>query len=97
MTLPMHNPISGRLLRLAVVVFVLLTCVKVWLGPLELATPAQAQLPDSAAQRLKLIQAAERTNQLLEAILAQLKDGTLNVRPASTDKKSSKPSGPVRP
>ncbi len=70
------------------------TCVRVWLGPTELAPRAAAQIPDSGRQRLEILQAARETNRLLNQILTTLKSGPLNVRVISTDKKHG---GPIAP
>lgn len=76
-------------------VFVLLTCARVWLGPVSEAAPAAAQLPDSAAQRNEMIAQARRTNELLEEIADTLRSGTINVRVDGADKKTDKkPPGP---
>jgi len=67
-------------LRSLIILFVLVTCIRVWLGPVPLLSSAEAQLPDSALQRVKLIEATQRTNELLAGIKHLLSDGTLNVR-----------------
>jgi hypothetical protein len=80
-----------------VVAFVLATCVRVWLGPLEVLPRVEAQIPDSGRQRQELLDETRQTNRLLNQILSTLKSGTLNVRVASTDKKSGGLTAPGRP
>jgi len=63
----------------------LLTCFRVWTGPEPLLPKAQAQIPDSAAQRQKLIEEVQRANELLTQIKDALTDGTLNVRLRGAD------------
>lgn len=79
------QPHRGRLARHVLVGFVLLSCLRVWTGPLELGNPAQAQIPDSGAQRKRLLEAAQRTNQLLSEIKQVLTSHTLNVRVLGAD------------
>ena len=76
---------QDRILRSLVMVFVLVTCIRVWLGPVPVLSSAEAQLPDSALQRIKLIDATRRTNEILDEIKQILTDGTLNVRIGGAD------------
>lgn len=76
-------------LRSLIVVFVMVTCIRVWLGPVPLLSSAEAQLPDSALQRIKLLEATQRTNELLAEIKHLLADGTLNVRIDGADNTSA--------
>ena len=69
------------------VAFVLLTCLRVWLGPVDLLPRARGQIPDSGLQRRQLLEAVRESNEQLRQILSVLKSGTLNVRLVSTDKK----------
>ncbi len=71
--------------RRAIAVFLLLTCVRVWLGPEPIVGPARAQIPDSGLQRKLLLAEAERTNGLLTDIKRLLETGTLNVRIQGAD------------
>lgn len=69
----------------------LVTCLKVWIAPGSTLPQAQAQLPDSAKQRLMLLEEARMTNQLLGEIKHILKTRTFNVRLDSADKKAVPP------
>ena len=75
--------------RVVLVLFVLLTCIRVWMGPTPLIDPAQAQIPDSGAQRKMLVDEARRTNQLLTEIKQILSTQTLNVRIEGADNTST--------
>jgi len=81
-----QRSIGSRWVRRVVVAFVLATCVRVWLGSIDVLPSAAAQIPDGGTQRRELIVQARTTNELLGEILAILKTGTLNVRDAGTDK-----------
>ena len=85
-----RNDRSGgsKWLRRLVVALLLATCVRVWLGPVDLLPRVEAQIPDSGRQRQEQLAEMRQTNRLLGQILSTLKSGTLNVRLASTDKKS---------
>ncbi len=77
----------GRVLAL----LVLAACLKVLVGVPAADAPARAQIPDSAAQRLELIQEVRRTNELLADIQKTLNEHTFNVRMAGADKQSPAP------
>lgn len=62
-----------------------LTCLKIWIGPTPILSPAQAQIPDSGMQRKQLLVEARRTNQLLVEIKQFLATQTLNVRIEGAD------------
>ncbi len=83
------QPRPGRLTRSVLAVFVVLSCLRAWLGPIELISPAQAQIPDSAMQRKLLLEEARRTNQLLSEIKRILTSHTLNVRVQGADNKGA--------
>jgi hypothetical protein len=74
--------------------FVVMTCLRVWLGPWESATTAQAQIPDSGLQRKQAIDEARRTNELLAEIKSILQHEVLNVRVESADNPSGSPIKP---
>ena len=57
-----------RWLGRAVALLVLLTCLRVWTGPVFLVPSVQAQLPDPALQRKQLLEESRRTNRLLVEI-----------------------------
>ena len=77
--------------------FVLLTCLRVWIGPTPVVQSAYAQIPDSGLQRKQTIEEIKRTNALLSEIRNLLKDGTLNVRVAGADKKAGASAPPRVP
>ncbi len=79
------------ILKRAFVGLVLVTCLRVWTGPVALESTVRAQLPDSAAQRKQILDEARRTNQLLAEIKAVLEHGTLNVRNQSADNSKGVP------
>lgn len=90
-----HRPrsaIGG--LRGFIGLFVVVTCLRVWVGPLAILEPARAQIPDSGRQRKQLLEEARRTNQLLTEIKQLLKDHTFNVRTERADNQSRAPKMP---
>jgi hypothetical protein len=80
-----------RFLPYAIAIFVLLTCLRVWVGPVPLLPKAQAQIPDSGMQRKLLLDEAKRTNQLLGEIKQILTSHTLNVRLEGADNQARPP------
>ena len=83
-------------LRAAIAFFVLITCVRVWVGPIQFLDRAHGQLPDPGLQRKAALTEAKRTNQLLAEIKQVLETKVLNVRIVAADKKVGKlpvPSG----
>jgi hypothetical protein len=77
--------VGAMLLRAALSLFILLTCLRVWVGPFPILPEARAQIPDSGLQRKLLLEEAQRTNQLLSDIKRFLESGDLNVRIKGTD------------
>jgi len=71
--------------------FVLLTCIRVWVGPAAILEQAQAQIPDSGKQRKLLVEEARRTNQLLTEIKLLLETSTFNVRIQGADNQAGTP------
>lgn len=71
--------------------FVLLTCIRVWVGPAAILEQAQAQIPDSGKQRKLLVEEARRTNQLLTEIKLLLETRTFNVRIQGADNQTGTP------
>ena len=63
----------------------LLTCLKVWIGPTRLIERAEAQIPDAGLQRKQLLDEARLTNLLLGEIKQILEKGTINVRTNGAD------------
>ena len=80
-----RQPLFDRAWKTLFVGFVLVSCLRVWLGPTEVLPRAQAQIPDAGTQRVAQIQISKETNRLLGEILSTLRKGTLNVRQVSTD------------
>jgi hypothetical protein len=64
-----------------------LTCLRVWIGPIEWTPRAHAQLPDSAKQRNASLAAARRTNELLSEIVRILTVEEIKVVVDGSDKK----------
>ncbi len=83
-----------RFLPHAVIVFVLLTCLWVWVGPTAVLPAAQAQIPDSGLQRKLLLDEARRTNLLLVEIKQILTSHTFNVRMEGADNQARPPVKP---
>lgn len=92
-----HQPrsaIGG--LRAVIGLFVLATCLWVWVGPGTILEPARAQIPDSGMQRKLLLEEARQTNLLLTEIKQLLKDHTFNVRIEGADNQADAPAIPRR-
>ena len=79
------QPRSHRFLDRLVVFFVILTCLRIWLGPFPVLERAEAQIPDAGLQRKQLVEAAQRTNELLSDIKRILETQTLHVRLQGAD------------
>jgi len=73
------------LMRAALSLFILLTCLRVWVGPFPILPEARGQIPDAGLQRKLLLEEAQRTNQLLSDIKRFLESGDLNVRIKGAD------------
>ena len=82
----------ARWARVVIGVFLLLTCIRAWVGPETTASRVHAQIPDSGLQRKLLLEEARRTNQLLSDIKRVLETGTLHVQLRSADNQADKPS-----
>lgn len=89
-----YQPGKHRLLVGVLGAIALLTCVRVWVSPMPLIEPARAQIPDSGAQRQRLLEEARNTNRLLAEIKQLLQDHTFNVRLQGADNQSSAPATP---
>ncbi len=74
-----------RLIRGAMLLFLLLTCLRVWAPSLSVESPAQAQIPDSGLQRKQILEEVKESNRLLAEIRLLLEKGTLNVRVKGAD------------
>ncbi len=90
-----YQPRQGRFWNVALTVVVLLTCLRVWIGPTSLIAPVRAQIPDSGMQRKQLLEEARQTNRLLTEIKQFLTTGTLNVRVEGADNQSRTPIKPA--
>ena len=75
--------------RILLGIFVLATCLRVWVGPEGVLPRAEAQIPDSGLQRRQMLEEIQRTNQLLEEIIQILRTQTIKVSLPSTDKSKS--------
>ncbi len=98
------QPARARLIRTSLAALIVMTCLRVWLGPVTLLESAQAQIPDSGLQRKQILDEARRANELLAEISASLSrmnklltTGTLNVRLAGADKKTGAATMPRTP
>jgi hypothetical protein len=90
--LPMSTtaqPRTRKLARTAIAVFVLLSCLRAWVGPVELVSEAQAQIPDSALQRKQLLDEVKRLNLKLAGIKHILTTHTFNVRIQGADNRDA--------
>ena len=74
----------GVLVALTVLLTVI--AIELWAGRPDMVPAAQAQVPDSGAQRNQIIEDGRRTNQLLEQILEHLRTKAVKVSIADTDK-----------
>ncbi len=76
-------------LRIVMVAFAVLTCIRVWMGPVAVLPEAQAQIPDSGMQRKLLLEEIRRTNLLLGEIKDLMQKQTFNVRVEGADNPST--------
>ncbi len=75
----------AMLVRATAIVFVILTCLRIWIGPFPILADARAQIPDAGLQRKLLLEEVQRTNQLLDDIKHILESGNLHVRIKGAD------------
>lgn len=78
-----HAPF--RFWKPALYALAVLTCLRVWLGPMQILPRAEAQIPDAGMQRKQLLEEVHRTNELLTEIKQMLTAHTFNVRMAGAD------------
>ena len=64
--------------------------VELWVAMPDGSSVARAQIPDTGLQRLQIIEEARKTNQILEQIREQLREGCMKVRLEDTDKSNGK-------
>lgn len=83
-----------RWLRFSLGLLILVTCLRVWVGPTPILQEAQGQIPDSAMQRNQLLEEARRTNRLLEEITKLMQEHTFNVRVQGADNQGPAPAIP---
>ncbi len=76
-----------NLLETVCVAFVILTCLRVWVGPVnaQAQRPRPTVLPDSALQRNLQLKELQRSNELLSEIRNILTSQTLKVRIEGAD------------
>ena len=68
-----------NLLGTVCVAFVVLTCLRVWVGPVSVQAQRPTTLPDSALQRKLQLKELQRSNEILHEIRDILKTQTLKV------------------
>jgi hypothetical protein len=91
---PAYQHQERRIVHGVIAVFVLATCLRVWVGPTAFVEPARAQIPDAGTQRKVLVEEARRTNELLTEIKELLEVGTFNVRTVGADNQAHTPVTP---
>ena len=74
-----------NLLETVCVAFVVLTCLRVWVGPVNAQAQRPTTLPYSALQRKLQLKELERSNEILHEIRDILKTQTLKVRIEGAD------------
>ena len=74
-----------NLLETVCVAFVILTCLRVWVGPVNVHAQRPTVLPDSALQRKLQLKELRRSNELLHEIRNILTNQTLKVRIEGAD------------
>jgi len=85
-----------RLVHKLVTAFVLLTCLRVWIGPVCFVEPAGAQMADPVSQRRQVLEETRRTNQLLTDIAKNMKTHTFKVSIEGADKELGRHYAPPR-
>ncbi len=76
---------NRQILRVILGAFLLVTCIKVWLGPANVVQTAEAQIPNAGTQRIQLVNEVRKSNELLAQIALTLKSQTLKVEVQGTD------------
>ncbi len=74
-----------NLLETVCVTFVILTCFRVWVGPVSANAQRPTTLPDSALQRKLQLEELKRSNEILQDIRRILTSQTLKVRIEGAD------------
>lgn len=75
--------------RIFLILFLVATCWKVWVGDPRVLPLAAAQIPDSGMQRKVLIDEIRKTNQLITQLGVTMKTHTFKVRIEGTDKQTA--------
>lgn len=84
----------GSFWRALLAVFIMVTCLRIWMGPMTLIETAHAQIPDSGLQRQLLLEEVRKTNQILSEIKQFLERHPFNVEKEGADNPArSAPSG----
>lgn len=68
------------------IIFVILTCLRVWMGSNTTISSAYAQIPDSGMQRKLMLEEAKRSTEILQDIRRILNTQTLKVSIEGADK-----------
>lgn len=84
---------EGGFLRTLVMIGLLFTCLRVWVGPSRVIDSAQAQIPDSGRQRQQIVEELRQANRTLSQIHELLRSGTLHVHLEGADKPSTDNAG----
>ena len=79
-----------RVLRVIAGVLLVLTGVRVWVGPDAWSARAQAQIPNAGTQRADLLSEVSRTNQLLQEVLDTLRTKTIKVEVQDAGERAGK-------
>ena len=74
-----------NLLETVCVTFVILTCLRVWVGPVSAIAQRPTVLPDSALQRKLQLEELKLSNEILQDIRRILTSQTLKVRIEGAD------------
>lgn len=76
--------------RTLLYLFVVLTCIRVWVALDPIVPEAKAQIPDAGSQRVRMIEQLEQANQRLAEIARVLKDGVIKVNVENADQFAKK-------
>jgi hypothetical protein len=76
----------ARLWRRVLITILVVTCIRVWIGPAETVPRAVAQIPDPGLQRNIMVEELRHANMLLGEILLTLKTHPIKVQVQGTDK-----------
>ena len=85
---------QGRWLHRTIVLVALITCLRVWAGPVGWIDRAEAQRLDPGQQRNLQLKELRRTNAILTEIKDLLASQTFNVRGKGADNQAPAPRRP---